>query len=285
MKTRISFFFVSCSLLLGCEGPSNPPDDLNVIRTWATTASAVAVYANFHQPLAWADGESLFSDEACPRTEDDGAISTITGGCVDSSGEEWLGLARVVREQDGGRQVVLESYGSRNEDGEAMLASGSMLVRALSERSREFDVDLVRESEATTIAIAYLGQVEGDYRSATRWNGAGTVERKGRVEPLGVVEAETLDEVIDEAVCSGQPASGRTTLELPRGTAVVTYDGATDCDDDQAALLSVDGRDRGRLSGIACALRAGSVGAGPLAWAALIGLAWRVRARSRRPAA
>jgi MYXO-CTERM domain-containing protein len=54
--------------------------------------------------------------------------------------------------------------------------------------------------------------------------------------------------------------SGSITLHAQGDTAVVTYDGETDCDPDQNAHLSVNGKDRGFVSGINCAMRNGTRG-------------------------
>ena len=72
----------------------------------------------------------------------------------------------------------------------------------------------------------------------------------GFIAPNGSVEATTTDELVVDARCSGQPVSGSTTLRSRGHTAVVTYDGETDCDDDQNAELSVNGEARGPISGI-----------------------------------
>jgi MYXO-CTERM domain-containing protein len=63
-------------------------------------------------------------------------------------------------------------------------------------------------------------------------------------------------------VCAGQPASGSTTLTSGSDTAVITYDGESDCDDKQNAQLSVNGEDRGLIDGIDCSLRPGGARGG-----------------------
>jgi len=104
--------------------------------------------------------------------------------------------------------------------------------------------------------IHYSGSVQGDYGGPTTWNGGGHIKRQGVISPNGAVDASTLDEVVDGMVCAGQPASGSTTLTSGSDTAVITYDGESDCDDKQNAQLSVNGDDRGLIDGISCAVGA-----------------------------
>ncbi|HEX6765983.1 MAG TPA: hypothetical protein VF103_10910, partial [Polyangiaceae bacterium] len=141
---------------------------------------------------------------------------------------------------------------------------GTMKLRRLGPSEREFDADLVIGGVTT---IGYSGHVDGDYDGPTTWNGSGRVERDGFLPPTGVVNATTEDQVVDDDGCSGQPFSGTTTLRARGDTAVVTYDGATDCDDDKNARLSVNGEDRGLVSGINCAF----AGAGRRASSGVVG--------------
>lgn len=249
---RLAAFLVlgSSAFVLGCSSDkeferATPFRNEEDVQVWATNASAVAVYSNAYEPIAVADGQATFSDPECPVTSDDGTTLTISGGCTDAGGKEWTGEATVTREGDD-RTLEFDDF-----DGKV----GTVTLRLTAPSAHEFDVDLVIGSVTT---ITYSGTIEGDYDGPTLWNGSGRVEREGYFSPTGVVEATTADQVVDDAVCSGQPVSGSTTLHAHGDTAVVTYDGATDCDPDQNARLSVNGKDRGLVSGISCAMRSGT---------------------------
>src|SRR5215471_5650998 len=68
--------------LVGCQ--SSSLEDAENVRIWATTASAVAVFAEVYDPIAFADGHRTFDDPACPHTSDDGTTATLRGECTDS---------------------------------------------------------------------------------------------------------------------------------------------------------------------------------------------------------
>jgi hypothetical protein len=238
------------------------------VKIWATSSSALGVYVNGYEPIAIADGHQTFLDPVCPETSDDGTTLTITGGCTDQNDREWTGRATVVR--DGGeRTLTLDGFDD---------CDGTVVVRETGPSLNEFRADL---AIGRVTFIEYDGIVEGGYTGRSTWNGSGRIERKGVLPPTGVVEATTADEVVDDEICSGQPVSGTTTLQSRGDTAVVTYDGATDCDDEQNARLSVNGDDRGLISGIHCATNApggrGRTGAYAIAFAlaALLGLCRR----------
>ena len=102
--------------------------------------------------------------------------------------------------------------------------------------------------------------------------------------PTGVVDAMTVDQLVDDDTCSGQPVSGTTTLHGRGDTAVITNDGATDCDPDQNARVSVNGKDRGLVAGINCSVAnvgatASGVSGHVFAFAAFAALAAFVRRR------
>jgi hypothetical protein len=233
-------------LALGCgsdkEFKSQPPfKSEEDVKVWATSASAVGVYSHAHEAFAVADGQTTFADPACPETSDDGTTLTISGGCTDGSDREWTGEATVTRDGDD-RTLVLDGFNGND---------GTVNRRQTAPSMHEFDADLVIGGVTT---ITYSGTVEGDYGVPTLWNGSGRVEREGYFSPTGTVEATTADQVVDDDLCSGQPVSGSTTLFAEGDTAVITYDGATDCDPEENAKLSVNGKDRGLIAGINCAV-------------------------------
>jgi len=223
--------------------PARPFDRNEDVSGWATSASAVSVYQHAYEPIAIADGERSFADPECPVVEDDGTTWTASGDCTASDGEEFTGTVKIVR--DGAtRSLTFDTFQDNN---------GTFELRELEAGRYEFDAKL--DIGGLTV-IEYMGSVQGGYDQRTLWNGSGTVKRDGFFGPNGEVEASTIDEVVDNDVCAGQPVSGTTTLKSGNDTAVVSYDGGTDCDDDQNAQLTVNGEARGLVSGISCSLRA-----------------------------
>jgi hypothetical protein len=272
----------------GGEGGSASSDDsledVGTVRGWANLASALAVYVAVYQPIAVADGEATFADATCPTLLDDGTTLEITGGCTDASGQEWVGVATIVRSGDGDRDLTLDGFGTPLD-----LRTGEAQVRRIDEMTHAFDVDLVHETDAVA-TYDYSGEVSGGYDMRTVWSGSGTVTREGGQVPTGRIEATTTNEVVDDAACSGQPASGNTTLRDRHGnTAVVTYDGSVDCDDEQTASYTLNGEPEREITGIACSASPGRRGNRPagvlgvvLALAALAGS--RRRTSRRAPA-
>jgi len=257
-------------------------DEPENVRIWATTASALAVYANAHDTLSIADGEGAFVDPECPVTEDDGDTFTIRGGCTDSAGVTWVGGATVERTADD-VELTLDSFGSHGEGRELIKRRGTVVRRKIGDGEYSFTIHLAVEGGMQT-TIHYSGKIVGAYDARTVFSGNGSVSRNGMVAPTGTIDAVTEAEVVDDAVCSGQPVSGRTTIMTEDQNAVVLYDGETDCDDQHAVNYRVDGLDRGRLSGISCSVTTpGASSKGDVAVLAL-GFLVGVRALRRRGA-
>jgi hypothetical protein len=235
--------------------------DPDNVRTWANAASAYAVYGNVYQVFAVADGEQQYPDPACPALEDDGTTLTATGDCTASDGAAWVGSAVVVRSADGDRALTLDGFGTT--DG---TRQGEAHLRVVSETSTDFELSLSHLGGGS-MSFVYAGRVDGGYGTRTVWNGSGTVTRDGPGTPTGTVDVTTTDEVIDGEVCSG-PASGNTTIHNDADeSAIVTYDGAIDCDGEEAASYSVDGVPKGKLTGIICSMsRRPDAGGGGTAW-------------------
>jgi hypothetical protein len=251
------------------ENPEN-------VRAWANAASAYAVYGNVYQLFAVADGDQRFPDPACPVVEDDGTTLTATGGCEATDGSSWVGSAEVVRSADGDRALTLSDFGSLDD-----VTEGDAHLRVVADAITDFDLNLTRTGGIVT-TIEYDGRVEGSYGTSTIWNGSGTLTRDGLVTPNGTVDVTTTDEVVDNDVCAGQPVSGNTTIQNEADeSVVVTYDGAVDCDDEEAANWSLDGEPQGKITGIACSLGRGSGGGPGSAWLAF-GVALAVAGASVR---
>ncbi len=242
------FFAVGCT-------DTNDLGNVEHVRTWANTASALAVYQTAFEPIAFVDGETTFPDAACPTVTDDGTTATITGGCSETDGTMWYGSATVVRTTNGGRSVTFDGYGSVSGDETLVRTTGTFALVTVSATDHTFDAELVR-SGGTTTSYDYVGRVQGTYGTETVWNGNGTVTRDGPLAPIGTVEASTVDQRRNDDVCAGQSLSGTTTLDADERTAVITYDGATDCDADEDAEWSLDGVAQGSVTGILCSVSA-----------------------------
>jgi hypothetical protein len=245
--------------------PAPPFEDKGHVAAWANSASAVGIYFHVYQTMSAVDGNtSAFPDPECPVIEDDGTTWTATGDCVatnpdDDSTQEWAGTATVVR-NGGDRSATFEDF-----DGK----TGTFEAREVEAGRWELDVDL---DVGGVTFIQYMGSVQGGYDQATLWNGSGSVKRDGFIAPNGEVEASTIDQVWDSDVCAGQAVSGRTILKSGEDTAVVTYDGETDCDEDDSAQLTVNDEDQGLVAGVTCSVRGrpGGKSGGPGAFGALL---------------
>jgi len=219
------------------------------VRIWANSASAVGVYLTVYSLLAIADGEET-ADASCPVTSDDGTTLTMTGGCTDGRGAEWVGSASVERSGVRDRLVTLDDFGTITND-LADVMRGRAERRWVEADSHEFEVNIVHEA-GVTVTIDYAGQVRGDYGERSVWSGSGTITREGSEQPIGTVEVTTTDEVLDDTC--GEPASGNTVIDNGRDSVTITYDGSVDCDAENAASYSLNGVAQGNVTGIVCSV-------------------------------
>lgn len=265
------------SLTCACQGDAL--DEAEHIAGWANSASALGVYTHGYEPIAFADGQQQFADPACPVTTDDGTTVAIAGdGCIDSEGDQFFGAASVVRTATG-VEVTFDQYGHARDGGAVGRLTGTFDASAVGVDLYSFDAELT-STGGIVMSISYSGTVAGTYDGPTVWNGSGTISREGAVINDGVVTATTVDQLRDNDICSGESISGTTTLVSDEHTVVITYDGATDCDDDNSARWSRDGVDQGFVTGVACAASpANGSGATTIL---LIGLALLVSAGLRR---
>jgi hypothetical protein len=244
------------ALVLLLSACSDSRVDAEDAATWANTGSALGVYTHLHVPVAFAVGEHMFVDPACPTTSDDGTTVTITGGCTDSEGKDFEGSVTITR-VDGPRDLDLSFDGYGSGEGEIAVVTGMASVRQTGTDLYDYEVDLVNEG-GVTVDITYSGTVSGDYGQPTVWNGMGVVTRTGVVSPTGTAGVETVDQLVDDTVCSGQSVSGETTIEVDGHRLVITYDGESDCDEENAARWSLDGKDQGLVEGVTCAVAPGA---------------------------
>ena len=272
MMTR--FIATAAVLLMGCKGGGDPLEEPGDIAGWANSASAFGVYSVAHEPLAFSNDAFSFADPDCPATSDDGTTVVITGGCTDSEDRAWDGEVEVVRRDDGW-SLTFDGFGDDRFNGMARV-SGTFEMDELGEDMHSFDADFDRDGGIES-HTTYSGTVAGGYEGPTVWSGSGTVTRDGITINSGTVEAETVDQLRDDEVCPGEGVSGTTTMISDEHTVVITYDGDTACDDDDAARWSLDGEDQGLVKGVTC-----SAGGPASAASALLVLLLALPLRRRR---
>ncbi len=233
----------------------------------------------------------------CPVDREEGGTHIREGGCTDESGREWFGrLTYPVSPTPGvlaSGTIVYQGFGSseptecadRPDATARQLLDGTVEVRS-TETGLTFDADIVITNdgvqddcseEPVDGAFRYSGTMTQAGERNT-WSGSGSLGS----EAIGRYEISTEDEVIDDTVCESEALSGTTTISGDH-VVVVTYDGATDCDEDSTITWTLDGVDQGEASGIQCSASPGRSAPPWLALAGLAGaLAWRVRRRSAR---
>jgi hypothetical protein len=241
---------------------------------------------------------------SCPVITQSGDTMTVRGDCTDANGKQWFGT--VTRQGGDGATETSTTFNGWGSDG-AVSCMGMMgqshsrtngTIRASGASGSNtvtFDLDLTIESSGldetscmmvdSTIAMQYHGTAATN-GSATTYNGSG---RLG-FSSVGVVDASTTDEVIDGTVCHdpasmgnspSEPLSGTTTLRSGSNTAVITYDGATNCDPAGTVTWTYNGTSQGELAGVRCNVSRRVGQRGTIAFAGLAFVALAV-ARSRR---
>lgn len=308
MNSRVWAIVAVSGLWVGCGGEADKAlNDYKKasltsqadVEAWAGTASAPNVYiaANLGAFLSGVTGIGSGSQDAtCPAKKVDGITTTVSGGCTDKNGYEWFGTMEQKLEKEGSENgtITYKGFGYQQSatcGGKSykskLIFTGSSKVEGSAKK--EFDLDIRMDvsgphkdtcAETTSSgAWSYQGSFEGStsITSGRRvWNGSGRI---GTSE-LGVVEVETKDEVIDSAVCDDEAASGTTTIKSDGHTAVITYDGATDCDEASTVKSSLDGKAAVEIEDISCASASGPVLS---AWSlGLLGALGLLRRRARR---
>lgn len=297
--------FVAAVLLVGCGGASSVlgsykdgsiTTDVDA-TTWANNGSAPKVYTASTLPLALIGlaglgGES--ADPNCPKKTTDGNTSRWQGDCTDKNGTRWLGSAEQALEAAGSKtgRVTYNGFGfestvnCNDKTGTSKLTFDGVVNVSGTQEETHFDIDVRMDTDGleketctaktASAAYDYSGILKQDGSNKATWNGSGRV---GNSE-LGVVSVETKDEVIDSSVCASEALSGTTTINAGPNTAVITYDGATDCEDSSTVGWALNGESKGELTGVACTAAAGPAA---LAWlGAMIGALPLLRRRSKQ---
>ncbi|OJT21441.1 hypothetical protein BO221_26850 [Archangium sp. Cb G35] len=316
MRSRWLAVVAMSGLWVGCGGPA--AEALNKykaaslasetdVQEWAERSSAPNIYAiaNVAVTLVALTGGSEGADPNCPVEKKDGKTTRITGGCTDKNGVEWIGSMELVSEEEGessGIQNARYTYdnfgyqktytcggktgvnkfafhGTTSVTGTKAKKEFAIDVRLESSELRDEDSDSC-ETLSSTAAWEYKGTVDGADTALGNgrqtWNGSGRMGSEER----GVVEVATKDEVVDDSVCDDEAASGSTTIKSGGHTAVITYDGATDCEEASTVQWSLDGKASGEMEGVSCSAASGPTFA---AWGvALLGALGLMRRRARR---
>lgn len=151
--------------------------------------------------------------------------------------------------------------------------TGSVGFEKLDGDSTRFSINLIAkqigfDSEcqpAYTQAVVYAGSMSNknpdgsSYRLGVPLAVSGMWSGSGRIgwSHLGNVEVSTTDERLHHS-CANEPISGTTTLRSGADVAVITYDGATKCDDPGAATWTLNDEYQGEITGVSCSATAGS---------------------------
>lgn len=255
------------------------------VKQWSGSASAVTIFFFSLTPMLAADlSNQSDAETSCPEVITEDSKKTYKGGCTDESGRTWFGTATTEefnRETSSLGLIRYEGFGyeSTKPCGGQTATSSLKVDGEIKAESAEnssnptFDINFRMEQssvnddctlESDTLLIDYAVAFE-QMGSGQKWSGKGWIGSP----TVGKVEVSTVDQVLDSETCQNEALSGSTTLKAGKSTVVVTYDGATDCDEDSTAHWSLNGQDQGEMAKIGCSAGGGRMG---LAWGALVAL-------------
>jgi hypothetical protein len=275
------------------------------MKVWSG-ASAAASYASGLEPLFLATFTTGNTPRTCPAATTSGTRTTYTGGCTDDQGDTWFGTATEDGDMTAGGTITYSGFGydgmttCMNAMYPSRVTYNGTVHQTVSDTTNDFSVDITTNATGVntmtcvtasgTSAISYSGtftptgaDTNGDGKPDGKlWEGSGELGNS----LYGKVSATTVDELIDNSVCSHEPASGTTTVTTRGHVAVITYDGATSCDQMATVSWTLDGVDQGTITGVSC--NAGGRGSWPLAVALALVLRsrrWRTHAAKRSTSA
>lgn len=230
--------------------------------------------------------------EACPRVLIEGNTVTLEGGCTDQTGAQQTGRVIITAAAPANGRPGEGSATIRSEDlatirdvscgGRIYRTStqGELRVDAVTRGARtEYEFLYVTHGNSINMDTCVLEEVRGGWdmrgnieyrdRASTGGTTGGMVQihnGEGRfgAAPYGIANVATRDEVIDRDTCSYEPLSGTTTLSSEGHSAVLTYNGATQCDRAATANWAFDGQTKGMVAGVSCSVgnAPGAAGAG-----------------------
>lgn len=238
------------------------------------TSAAVMVFAqSSSMPNAFTAGFlpyiaiSLSSDTSCPARSTNGDTTTYTGGCTDANGNTYGGtlIAKNIQgtsPSDGGLTYQGFSIGTATTCGSASLVKfdGAMTTHASGAIHLDLGLDIDGYADGTCdpetgfSGYVFDGTVAQQGSNGTLWTGTGKVgyTATGAITQSGKSDVSTQSELIDDGICNSEAASGSTTFSAGGHSAVVTYDGATDCSPSSTVTWSYDGTNQGTLAGVQC---------------------------------
>lgn len=263
---------------------------LDDVRYIATTSSAPQAYLRAIFPMLLIDSD----DQGCPQViETDDSIS-VTGDCTDELGQEWFGSLSGT--SDSG--MTFSSFGFRypydcdGEEIEEYFEVDGTFTWTVSTPDSDTEIThyqidtltkaALQEIDCTLPLVTEGFVYEGVWTevwiddgeatdpswdtddtdpfptsySVSSWEGSGLVG----IEGIGRYSATTADQVVDEVICEYEAAEGTSTFITSEQEIVITYDGATDCSEQETVQWSLNGESQGELEGVACSTTGSSGG-------------------------
>jgi len=282
---------------IGCGGGSSTldgyPDSTGTVdemKSWVPSASAAAQYYQGLLPIILA-GVATQNNGTCPAITMSGTTTTYAGGCTDSNGNMWVGSATATAITAGGNSgpghIEYDGFGETSAVQGCTGKTSTTIWNGTVDESADstgahisFSLDISLDADGygastncthvtDSIAVAYSGSiaVTGPSNAQVQtFDGSGEIGTRSH----GKVSASTASEVVDSNTCNYEALSGTTTITASGHTAVVTYDGATSCDQAATVTWTYDGADQGELSGVSCSAGgAGGAASGLLVLGAL----------------
>ena len=202
--------------------------------------------------------EGTFPEDGLPTEE----VVVTGGGCTDASGTTYEGsfvynsegitysdYTTTYPSEEEGCDLFSQTIfngGYRMEMG--MSTEVSYLIHMENEEILE-DCSGLSTNDIIFKGDMIIGQGGGDDSQLV--NGEATWVYKVETSDY-FMEVLTQDELIDNAVCETEPASGTNTMTNGIDEYVYTFDGATDCDEEPTQMLSVNGGEPTEVSGASC---------------------------------
>ena len=256
--------------------------DVDQIESTAWVTSAPMAYAMGILPVAYAE---IQAPSGCPFESVEDGVVTWSGGCMDTELNEWFGTATQT-----GDHTSYDHFGYMPED-KCQVSSGMVnhgdIIAVEDGGDRTFQIEVMVEhatfdadcgERRTVVAYDYRGTSLESGLDSTIWNGEGTLG----TETWGVLEAETVGEILDDQVCPTEAEAGKTSLMAGGDLVEIYYDGATDCDEEGTTPWTFNGDYQGELTGMGCSSLPLGPTLGGLSWLCMLLAVRRRRLESLR---